>query len=147
MLLSYVEVTGKFIIFPDYKSPCVDIFGYPEISRQADAIIRNDKSERNKAIAVTNWTMGNWIMYYAIPYRQEVFVIDDRKDQFNEWQKKSPTGYDLLFLKTHFEDLDIGSFALCRQVDGAGERDLMLNGSKVDTVKFVWCRDYQGIKP
>ena len=57
-LLAYAEVAGKFIPFPDYKSPFRDIYGYPEISRQADAIIKNDKSARNKAIAVTNWTIG-----------------------------------------------------------------------------------------
>ena len=147
MLLAYAEVAGKFFAFPDYQSPFRDIYGYPEISRQADAIIRNNKSERNKGLAVTNWTMGSRIMYYNIPYQHEVFVIDDRKDQFDEWQKNSPKGYDLLFLVTHFEDLDVGSYALCRQVDLAGERDLTLNGSKVDTVKFVWCRDYQGRKP
>ena len=147
LFLAYAEVAGKFIAFPDYKSPFHDIYGYPEISRQADAIIRNNKSARNKAIAVTNWTMGSRIMYYSIPYRHEVFVLDDRKDQFDEWQKNSPKGYDLLFLVTHFEDLDVGTYALCRQVDVAGGTDLMLNGSKVDTVKFVWCHDYQGRKP
>jgi hypothetical protein len=146
-LLAYAEVAGKFIPFPDYKSPFHDIYGYPEISRQADAIIKENKSARNKAIAVTNWTMGSRIMYYSIPYRQEVFVLDNRKDQFDEWQKNSPTGYDLLFLVTHFENFDVGSFAFCRQVDVAGERDLRLNGSKVDSVKFIWCRDYQGLKP
>jgi hypothetical protein len=147
MLMAYAEVAAKFFTFPDYQSPFHDIYGYPEITKQADFIIRNDKSEKFKAIAVTTWTMGSRVMVYNIPYQHEIFVIDARKDQFDEWQKNSPTGYDLLFLVTHFEDLDIGSYALCRQVDVAGVRDLMLNGSKVDTVKFVWCRDYRGLKP
>ena len=90
MLLAYAEVAGKFITFLDYKSPFRDIYGYPEISRQADIIIRNNKSERIKAVAVTNWTMGSRIMVYNIPYQREVFVIDNRKDQFDEWQKNSP---------------------------------------------------------
>ena len=85
-------------------------------------------------------------MYYNIPYRHEVFVVDDRKDQFDEWQKNSPKGYDLLFLVTHYED-NVESYAFCRQLEVAGEKDLMLNGSKVDTIKFVWCRDFQGKRP
>ncbi len=133
-MLAYAEVAGKFFAFPDYKSPFHDIYGYPEISRQADAIIRNNKSERNKAIAVTNWTMGSRIMYYNLPYRHEVFVMDDRKDQFDEWQKNSPTGYDLLFLVTHFEDLDVGSYALCRQVDVAARKR-----SDVERIQGRYC--------
>ena len=147
LLLVYAEVAGKFFTFPDYKSPFRDIYGYPEICKQADLLVRNDKSTNIKAIAVTHWTMASRIMYYGIPYRHELFVIDSRKDQFDEWQKKSPLGYDLLFLVNQLENLDIGSYALCRQVEVAGVKDLMLNGSKVDTVKFVWCRDYQGLKP
>ena len=147
LLFAFAEVTGKFFTFPDYKSPFRDIVGYPETCKLADEIIKNDKSEKIKAIAVTHWTMASRIMYYSIPYRHELLVIDDRKDQFDEWQKHSPIGYDLLFLVNHLENLDIGSYALCRQVEVAGVKDLMLNGSKVDTVKFVWCRDYQGLKP
>jgi hypothetical protein len=147
LLMAYAEVAGKFFSFPDYKSPFRDIYGYPEICRQADLLIKKDKSPNVKALAVTHWTMASRIIYYGIPYQHELFVIDNRKDQFDEWQKKSPVGYDLLFLVNQLENHDIGSYALCRQVEVAGEKDLMLNGSKVDTVKFVWCRDYQGLKP
>lgn len=146
LLLAFAEIAGKFFTFPDYKSPFRDIVGYPEVCKQADEIIKKDKSEKAKALAVTAWTMGSRIMYYDLPYRNEVFVIDNRKDQFDEWQKHSPVGYDLLFLVTHFEDLDVGSYALCRQIEVAAVKDLMLTGSKLDTVKFVWCRDYQGLK-
>lgn len=147
LLLVYAEVAGKFFSFPDYKSPFRDIVGYPEIGKQADLIVRNDKSTNVKALAVPHWTMASRIMYYSLPYRHELFVIDNRQDQFDEWQKHSPIGYDLLFLVNQLENLDIGSYALCRHVEVAGIKDLMLNGSKVDTVKFIWCRDYQGLKP
>jgi hypothetical protein len=146
MLFAYTELAGKFFSFPDYKSPFRDIYGYPAITEQADKIIKNDISAKPKAIAVTNWTMGSRVIYYSLPYRQEVFVIDNRKDQFDLWEKKLPIGYDLLFLNNHFEDLDIAAYAHCKYVEVAGEKDLILNGSKVDSFKFVWCRNYQGIK-
>jgi len=145
-LFAYTELAGKFFSFPDYKSPFRDIYGYPAITEQADEIIKNDISAKPKAIAVTNWTMGSRVIYYSLPYRQEVFVIDNRKDQFDLWEKKLPIGYDLLFLNTHFEDLDIAAYAHCKYVEVVGEKDLILNGSKVDSFKFVWCRNYQGVK-
>ena len=85
-------------------------------------------------------------MYYSLPYKNEVFVIDKRKDQFDIWQKNEPLGYDLLFLNTHFNELDINKYVRCKQSDVAGKTDLLLNEAKVDTVEFVWCRNYQGVK-
>jgi hypothetical protein len=90
--------------------------------------------------------MGSRAMYYNLPYKNEVFVIDNRQDQFDVWQKNDPLGYNLLFLNTHFNELDIKKHVRCGQTDVAGKTDLLLNGAKVDTVEFVWCRNYQGTK-
>ncbi len=106
-LFMYVELAGKYFIFPDYKSPFRDIYGFPSILKQADEIMKKNISSAPKAIAVSNWTMGSRTMYYNLPYKNEVFVIDNRQDQFDVWRKKSPRGYDLLFLNTHFNNLDI----------------------------------------
>jgi len=145
-LVIYVELAGKFFIFPDYKSPFRDIYGFPVILKQADEILKKNISPVPKAIAVSNWTMGSRTMYYNLPYKNEVFVIDNRQDQFDIWQKKSPVGYDLLFLNTHFNNLDIEKQVACERTDIAGKADILLNGAKVDTVEFVWCRNYQGVK-
>ncbi len=140
-------VPVNILLFPDYKSPFRDIYGFPEIAKQADEIMKKNISPAPKAIAVSNWTMGSRTMYYSLPYKNEVFVIDNRQDQFDVWQKNEPLGYDLLFLNTHFNDLDIKKQVSCEQTDVAGKTDLLLNGAKVDTVEFVWCRNYQGVKP
>jgi len=145
-LFIYVELAGKFFVFPDYKSPFRDIYGFPTIARQADEIFKKDISSVPKAIAVSNWTMGSRTMYYNLPYKNEVFVIDNRQDQFDVWQKNEPLGYDLLFINTHFNDLDIKKHVRCEQTDVAGKTDLLINGAKVDTVEFVWCHNYQGVK-
>jgi 4-amino-4-deoxy-L-arabinose transferase-like glycosyltransferase len=145
-LFLYVELAGKFFTFPDYKSPFRDIYGFPTIARQADEILKKKISAAPKAIAVSNWTMGSRTMYYNLPYKNEVFVIDNRQDQFDVWQKNEPLGHDLLFINTHFNDLDIKKHVRCEQTDVAGKTDLLLNKAKVDTVEFVWCRNYQGTK-
>jgi hypothetical protein len=140
------KLVGIFYRIPDYKSPFRDIYGFPTIARQADEILKKNISAAPKAIAVSNWTMGSRTMYYNLPYKNEVFVIDNRKDQFDVWQKNEPLGYDLLFINTHFNDLDIKKHIRCERDDVAGKTDLLLNGAKVDTVEFVWCHNYQGVK-
>jgi 4-amino-4-deoxy-L-arabinose transferase-like glycosyltransferase len=146
-LFVYAELAGKYFTFPDYKSPFRDIYGFPEITKQADELIKNNLSAAPKAIAVTNWTMGSRMMYYSLSYKTEVFVIDNRKDQFDVWQKKSPIGYDLLFLNTYFQNLNIEKDAYCERVEAVAQIDLILRKAKVDTVEFVWCRNYGGAKP
>jgi len=146
MLFAYTEVAGKFFKYPDYKSPFRDIYGFQKIAGQADIILKNDKTTAHKAIGVSNWTMGSRTMYYSLPYRNEVFVIDYRKDQFDVWEKHSPQGYDILFLNTHFHELNIEKYVNCDRVEKAGKIDLLLNGAKVDTVEYIWCRNYRGTK-
>lgn len=145
-LFAYTELAGKFLSFPDYKSPFRDIYGFSQIMKKADEIMRENVSPGPKAVAVSNWTMGSRAIYYSLPYEREVFVIDDRKDQFDVWQKKEPSGYDLLFLNTHFHELDIEKHVRCDRVNSAGKKEIILNGSKVDTIEYVWCHNYQGVK-
>jgi 4-amino-4-deoxy-L-arabinose transferase-like glycosyltransferase len=146
-LFAYIELAGKFFTFPDYKSPFRDIYGFPEIAQKADELVRNNLSAAPKAVAVTNWTMGSRTMYYSLPYKNEVFIIDNRKDQFAVWQKQSPIGYDLLFLNTYFHNLNIEKYARCERIEVVAKTDLILRKAKVDTVEFVWCHNYGGAKP
>jgi hypothetical protein len=146
-MFAYTELACKFFTFPDYKSPFRDIYGFPEVADDADRLLKKNTSATPKALAVTNWTMGSRVMYYSLPYGDEVFVIDKRKDQFDLWQPNEPFGYDLLFLNTHFHELDIGKYVCCDRVESVGKTELMLNRGKVDTIEFVWCRNYQGVRP
>ncbi len=91
----------KWFSFRDYRAPYRYIYGLPEAVREANAIMGKNQTAKN-AVAVTNWTMGSRIMYYGLPYHLRVFVIDERTDQFDYWEKSSPLGYDLLFINTHF---------------------------------------------
>jgi uncharacterized membrane protein len=146
LLLIYAELAGKFVPFPDYRSPFRDIYGYPEILARADEAVKQNPSPRPKALVVMNWTMGSRVRYYNLPYGHDVFVFDFRPDQFDIWQTKSMTGYDLLFLNTHFDRLDVGRFLRCDSVADAGQMNLEINGKKVNRVEYIWCGNYQGIK-
>lgn len=147
LFFAYAELAGKFIRFPEYKSPFRDIYGYREIVSQANDIIQKNPSTRPKALTVINWTMGSRVMYYNLPYGHEVFVMDAREDQFDVWQKKTPLGNDLLFLNTKYDHFDVGRYLLCDRVETANRLELKLNGSYVNWVEYVWCDNYQGVKP
>lgn len=141
----YAELAGKFFRFPDFRSPFQDIYGWDHICHEADRRLK-ENLRSPKALAITNWTMGSRVMYYSLPYGHEVFVIDKRRDQFDIWQKKEPYGYDLLFIQTYFEKVDIEQKFKCAQVVPIHTLEITLNGGKVNKVDLVWCQNYQGMK-
>ena len=85
-------------------------------------------------------------MYYSLSYQGEVFVIDSRIDQFDLWQKNSPLGYDLLFVNSYFSKEDVGKRFRCDEVQVTKRMDILLNGGKVESIEYVWCKNYQGPK-
>jgi hypothetical protein len=144
-LFLYIGISVKFITFPDYMSPFLEIYGYETITKEANDIFQANKHPQ-KGLAVSNWIMGSRVIYYSLPYDMPVFIIDDRFDQFDLWQKASPEGYDLLFFNTHYTYLDLKKDVLCDQVCPVKRIELSLNGGKVNTIDFVWCMNYRGMK-
>ncbi|MDI6726575.1 MAG: hypothetical protein QMD32_06385 [Smithellaceae bacterium] len=142
-ILLYLLLAGKFIGFPDYQSPFRDIYGYDLIAREADQILKVNPKKK-KALAVGEWTMGSRIMYYSIPFSHEVFVIDERRDQFDLWQRNPPEGYDLLVADSHFSQRHFVEGLSCDRIEPVGDIDLVLQGGKVDTIAFIWCYNYRG---
>ena len=142
-LFLYAELGGKFFRFPDYQSPFRDIYGYDATAAEANKILKENQGTK-QALAVTNWTLGSRMTYYALPYGMEVFVIDKRVDQFDFWQKHSPLGYDLLFVNTHFDRKNIVDKYRCDTVQNVKSIDILLNGGKVNSVDFIWCRNFGG---
>jgi hypothetical protein len=144
-LALYAEVAGKWFRFPDFQSPFRDIYGWPTIAREADAILKEDPTPK-KALAVTEWTLASRMIYYSLPYHDKVFVIDRRKDQFNLWQNGSPIGCDLLFVHSRFSNEDILNEFRCDEGYVAKRIDIDLNQSKVDQIDYIWCKNFHGAK-
>jgi 4-amino-4-deoxy-L-arabinose transferase-like glycosyltransferase len=144
-LLLYAELAGKWFTFPDFQSPFRDIYGWATIAREANAILQEDPTPQ-KALAVTEWTLGSRMMYYSLPYHNEVFVINQRKDQFNLWQKNSPIGYDLLFVHSYFSKEGITERFKCSETYVAKRVDIILNRAKVERIEYIWCKNFQGAR-
>jgi 4-amino-4-deoxy-L-arabinose transferase-like glycosyltransferase len=144
-LALYVELAGKWFSFPDFQSPFRDIYGWPTIAHEADAILKQNPNPK-KALAVTEWTLASRMIYYSLTYHDKVFVIDRRKDQFNFWQKGSPIGYDLLFVHSRFSNEEILKEFRCEEGYMAKRIDIVLNQSKVDQIDYIWCKNFHGAR-
>ncbi len=140
-IIVHAELFGKWGSFPDYKSPFRDIYGFDTRIHDGAMLLKTLNSPK-KALAVTNWTYGSRLDYYAKPYDVKTFVLDDYNRQFALWENESSIGYDLLIIKSHFSD--VPDSLRCETLQSLKSEDILLNGHKVDTVEYLWCKNYQG---
>lgn len=115
MSLIVAEFSFQIFSFPDFQSPYTDVMGYSKLrtevvsawfSFQAPSTVNNnavsandqaipvneDKTKANGTklkffVAVPNWTLGSRVKYY-LEDLAPVFVMDDRKDQFDIWEEE-----------------------------------------------------------
>ncbi|MDD5387462.1 MAG: glycosyltransferase family 39 protein [Sulfuricurvum sp.] len=139
----HAELFGKWGSFPDYKSPFRDIYGFDILTREGTSLLNTLPSSK-KALAVTNWAYGSRLHYYAMPYRVKTFVLDDYNRQFSLWEGETPIGYDLIIVHSHFSD--IPDSLRCETLESLKKEDFFLNGRKVDTIDYLYCKNYQGKK-
>jgi type IV secretory pathway VirB3-like protein len=139
----HAELVGKWGSFPDYKSPFRDIYGFDTRINKGVMLLKTLNAPK-KALAVTNWTYGSRLDYYAKAYGVKTFVLDDYNRQFALWENESPVGYDLLIIQSHFSD--VPDSLRCETLQPLKSEDILLNGHKVDTVDYLLCKDYQGTK-
>lgn len=142
-IISYAELGFKFIPQPEYQSLHRDIYGWDKIMSKANEQILDASSQ---AIAVTNWTLASRAIYYNRNYDSNVYLIDNRDDQFDVWEKEKPIGKDLVIINTHSFKKDIDAYMKCSKVIIHNEFDIILNNSKVNTIQLVTCKNYQGLK-
>jgi hypothetical protein len=141
--VAYAELGFKFIPQPDYNSLHRDIYGWDEIMKKANEQIKDNQKE---AIAVTNWTLASRAIYYNRDYNSSVYLIDKRYDQFDIWEKESAIGKDLIVINTHFFKKDVAKYMKCDKIIYNNEFDIVLNKNKINTIKLVTCKNFQGLK-
>lgn len=139
----YAELALKVIPFPDYQSLHHDIYGWDTIMQKANEQIANNP---HAVLAVTNWTLASRALYYNRDANSSVYLLDKRSDQFDIWEKGSAIGADVLFINTHYFKKDIANYAKCDAVIPEPEFDILLNNNKVNTIAFVTCKNYQGLR-
>ncbi len=139
-VLIHAELIAKVGKFPDFKSPFRDIYGWDRACKIASKKL-SEQNSSNKALAVTNWSMASRaIIYSSAP----VYLIDDRKDQFDIWEKGAPLGKDLLFINPKTFNTDINASFVCDKFEKVGEYSAIINGGVVESFSFELCTNFGG---
>ncbi len=112
-----------------------DIWGYQQI---AEDIMANTAPDTG--VAVTNWTYGSRIMFYTRGKR-DLFVLDDRVDQFDLWQNGSPIGRNILLLLFSMDNDTAKRFA-CKSKEDKGVLRIDVGADEVYSVQMVLCRGF-----
>ncbi|MBN2895808.1 MAG: glycosyltransferase family 39 protein [Campylobacterales bacterium] len=143
MLTLYLhsELALKYTPFPAYASLHRDIYGFDEIMREANALLKPDQ-----ALAVAHWSLASRALYYNQSYHTPLFVLDRRIDQFDLWQPEDPIGRDLLLISTHDFKINIEKKLQCGRVVEMGLYDIRIRGRIVDTAMFILCEDFGGLR-
>ncbi len=139
----YFELAFKVIPFPNYKSPLRDLSGFATITKKANQLIKNNKKD---ALAVTNWTIASRVIFYNLKYHTRVYLLGQGITQFTFWQKGSPIGKNLIVINTHFFHKNISTYMKCKKVIKHKRFYIKVAGYKVNSIEFVTCKDYQGLK-
>ena len=141
--LIYLEVATKLIPLPDENSLQLDIYGFETLMERANKQIKDPKKE---ALGVTLWTLASRAIVYNDKYNSEVYLIDDRYDQFDIWQKESPIGKDIIIIDINFAHKDINQYMKCDSVTTIDAFNLQFDTQKPNTIELVKCTNYQGIR-
>ena len=141
--LIYIEVATKIVPLPDENSLQVDIYGFEKIMKEANKQIKNPKEE---VIGVTLWTLASRAIVYNAKYNSEVYLLDNRFDQFDIWERESPLGKDVVVIDINFAHKDIEQYMKCDRVKELKAFNILGDDSKPKTIKLLKCSNFQGIR-
>jgi len=141
--LIYIEVATKIVPLPDENSLQVDIYGFEKIMKEANEQIKDPKKE---VIGVTLWTLASRAIVYNAPYNSEVYLLDNRFDQFDIWEKESPLGKDVVVINMKFAHKNIEQYMKCDSVKELKAFNILGDDSKEKTIKLIRCSNFQGVR-
>jgi len=141
--LVYAELAFKFIPQKDYQSLHRDIYGWDKIIKKANTLITDPNKQ---ALGVTNWTLASRAIYYNKKYNSHIYLIDNRYDQFDIWERDKPIGKDIFVINTHFFHKDIKKYMRCDSIIPHTKFDIMLNSNKINSIEIIECKNYQGLR-
>lgn len=141
--LVYIEVATKIVPIPDESSLQIDIYGFKDIMKEANKQIHDPNKE---VLAVTHWSIASRAIFYNAGYDSNVYLLDDRYDQFDIWNPKEPIGKDVIVIDINILHRDTARYMKCESVKKLEGFNVMLDKTKKDTIELVKCTNYQGLK-
>lgn len=119
------------------KTAYRDIQGWPEYIKES-----SEKAHAlNLNLAVTNWTFGSRTTLFS-NYRNEVFILDDRKDQFDLWNPQSPEGKDFLILVETDKATEFLLNISCDSQEPLGRHPLLWHSEELISFDWLQCKGF-----
>ena len=123
------------------SNPIADLYGWKMAGQKAAELTQATKAN---GIAVQNWTLGSRAAWYAKPI--PVFVLDQRKDQFDLWFGQLPPGANILLINWSGMAFsapigDKSGFERCEPLDSL---EIQRFGQILSKFDFSLCSNWQG---
>jgi len=122
------------------KNPIADLYGWKEAGIRMKELSKQHKIPH---LAVQNWTLASRMAWYARPL--QVFVLDERIDQFDLWSGPLPVGSDALVLDwsqmAFLVPVSNTGFESCETLSTQTVHRLGRNIAQFD---FLLCKNWQG---
>jgi hypothetical protein len=123
------------------SNPIADLYGWKLAGQKAAELTQATKAD---GIAVQNWTLASRTAWYAKPI--PVFVLDQRKDQFDIWFGQLPLGSNIVLINWSGMSFSppVGSqsaFEGCELLDSL---EIARFGRVLSKFDFSLCSNWQG---
>ena len=123
------------------SNPIADIYGWKIAGQKAAQLSQTNKAD---GIAVQNWTLGSRAAWYAKPI--PVFVLDERKDQFDIWFGQLPQGANIVLINWSGMSFSppVASKLAFERCDLLESLEIERFGQVLSKFDFSLCSNWQG---
>ena len=123
------------------SNPIADLYGWKIAGQKAAELTQATKAD---GIAVQNWTLASRAAWYAKPI--PVFVLDQRKDQFDLWFGQLPPGASILLINWSGMAFPapIGSKSAFERCEPLDTLEVQRFGQVLSKFDFSLCSNWQG---
>jgi len=126
------------------SNPIADLYGWKVAGQKAADL---SKATHAHGIAVQNWTLGSRAAWYASP--TPVFVLDQRKDQFDLWFGDLPPGANVVLINWSGMSYPepVGNKSAFRACEPLDSLEIVRFGRVLSKFDFSLCSNWQGLGP
>ena len=123
------------------SNPIADLYGWKLAGQKAAEFTQATKAD---GIAVQNWTLGSRAAWYAKPI--PVFVLDQRKDQFDIWFGQLPLGANIVLINWSGMGFSppVGSQSAFERCELLDSLEIVRFGKVLSKFDFSLCSNWQG---
>ncbi len=122
------------------SNPIADLYGWKLAGQKAAQLTQETKVN---GIAVQNWTLASRAAWYASPV--PVFVLDQRRDQFDLWFGQLPEGSSAILINWSGMTFNppIGGNLAFEQCDPLDSLEIIRFGRILSRFEYSLCRNWQ----